>query len=200
MSKDSKGALLINGLRYITNFIDKELEEKLITYFDDIKEWNTSLSRRTLHFGYTYDYKSRSTAEVTTPIPDIVKDVISKMMKAKILMFEPDQVIVNEYLPGQGINHHVDSITAFEDGIVSLSLGSDIVMEFTNRIDHDETYEIMLNRRSLIIMHKDARYKYTHGIPARKKDNKVARKRRISLTFRKTRIEDKNKRMRLIKT
>ena len=41
--------------------------------------------------------------------------------------YEPDQVTVNEYLPGQGIAPHVDTHSAFEDGIASLSLGSSCV-------------------------------------------------------------------------
>jgi hypothetical protein len=42
----------------------------------------------------------------------------------------PDQCTVNEYLPGQGIAPHVDTHAAFDDAILSLSMGSGIVMEF----------------------------------------------------------------------
>jgi alkylated DNA repair dioxygenase AlkB len=41
-----------------------------------------------------------------------------------------DQLIVNRYLPGEGILPHVD-LARFEDGIAIVSLGSAAVMEFT---------------------------------------------------------------------
>jgi alkylated DNA repair dioxygenase AlkB len=39
--------------------------------------------------------------------------------------------VVNEYEPGQGIAKHIDKAELFESPIVSLSLGSDIVMEMS---------------------------------------------------------------------
>lgn len=42
----------------------------------------------------------------------------------------PDQVTVNEYLPGQGIASHVDTHEAFGPTLLSLSLVSGVVMDF----------------------------------------------------------------------
>ena len=36
-----------------------------------------------------------------------------------------DNLTVNEYLPGAGIANHVDTHSAFEDGICALTLGDD---------------------------------------------------------------------------
>ena len=44
--------------------------------------------------------------------------------------FFPDQVTVNEYLPGQGIAAHVDTHEAFGHTLLSLSLVSGVVMDF----------------------------------------------------------------------
>jgi alkylated DNA repair dioxygenase AlkB len=41
-----------------------------------------------------------------------------------------NQLIINEYEPGQGINPHVDNTTLFTDTVVSLSLGSEAIMNF----------------------------------------------------------------------
>ena len=41
-------------------------------------------------------------------------------------MWKPDQMTVNEYKPGHGIPPHIDTHSAFEDGIVSVSLGSQV--------------------------------------------------------------------------
>lgn len=42
-----------------------------------------------------------------------------------------NQLTVNEYRRGQGIAGHVDTHEGFGDGVVSLSLAADVVMEFT---------------------------------------------------------------------
>ena len=41
-----------------------------------------------------------------------------------------DQLIVNEYQPGQGISPHIDNQTLFGDVVVSVSLSSNTIMTF----------------------------------------------------------------------
>jgi alkylated DNA repair dioxygenase AlkB len=97
----------------------------------------------------------------------------------------PDQVIINEYLPGQGISPHTDCIPCFGKTIASLSLGSPCVMDFCKGI---EKHSLMLERRSLLVLLDGARYEWQHGILARKTDKHdgqiINRTRRLSLTFR----------------
>jgi len=124
-----------------------------------------------------------------------------------------DQITINEYTPGLGISSHVDTHIGFEDGIISLSLGAEYVMEFssiqstelekkeeeeeedTDNIsvtdDVDETsnvYNIVLPRRSLLVLRGEARYAWKHSIVSRRTDciNGVVipRGRRVSATFR----------------
>ncbi len=99
-------------------------------------------------------------------------------------------MIVNEYVPGQGIFPHVDDVSSFEDGIVSLSLGSAICMDL---IKKPEAREGLLKRRSVIAFHGKARYEWRHGIRARKEDRGVKRGTRVSLTFRKMRLPEPEK-------
>ncbi|MEM6811640.1 MAG: alpha-ketoglutarate-dependent dioxygenase AlkB [Pseudomonadota bacterium] len=60
-------------------------------------------------------------------------------------------------------------------------------MQFTNQATK-EKQELYLEERSLIKLAGPARKEWLHGIPARKSDIvnglKIARKRRISITFR----------------
>ena len=45
-----------------------------------------------------------------------------RLVDHEVVEAEPDQVTVNEYLPGQGIGPHVDAYDVFEEPLVSLSL------------------------------------------------------------------------------
>ena len=100
-----------------------------------------------------------------------------------------DQVIVNEYEPGQGISSHIDCEPCFKDTIVSLSLGSGCVMNFTNKFNRKHIIPIWLAPRSIVVLRDEARYEWLHGIAARKWDvwgnQRYERARRVSLTFRK---------------
>lgn len=77
----------------------------------------------------------------------------------------------------------------FDDFIISLSLGSDIVMEFKKDNCHNS---VLLKSRSLLIMSGESRYDWTHGITPRKFDlintvdgpDVICRGTRISITFR----------------
>lgn len=59
-------------------------------------------------------------------------NVLDNLVKHCIyyICIRPDQLTVNIYEPGGGIPPHVDSHSPFEESIASLSLGSDIVIEF----------------------------------------------------------------------
>ena len=64
--------------------------------------------------------------------------------------------------------------TIFEDEIVSLSLGSEIVMDFKH--PDGVTVPVMLPCRSLLVMTGESRYLWTHGITPRKFDTVQASK------------------------
>ena len=183
----------IKGLKYVDNFLSIEEEVALLSLIDR-QNWNTTLKRRTQHYGYVYDYSLKGASEETTPIPGWCDFVIDRLLEQDIIGERPDQLIVNEYRPGQGIFPHVDDVHSFKDGIVSISLGSDIVMDLVHNQTPSFKKEIHLKRRSLICFHGEARYGWRHGIASRKKDHGVNRGRRVSLTFRK--MASSNKRLR----
>ena len=178
----------IPGLYYVSNFITNTESNELLQEIYK-KPWNTTLKRRTQHYGYLYDYKSShlNLSSKTEPIPEFIDFLIPRLKTHEVLKdYSPDQLIINEYLPGQGISSHIDKTTDFEDKICSLSLGSDVIMEFQK---DNLKKEVPLLENSLVILTGDARYLWTHGIPSRKSDkiNGVTHKRktRVSLTFRK---------------
>lgn len=121
-------------------------------------------------------------------IPAWLDKILEKITTEKLMPVLPDQLIINEYLPGQGITDHIDCEPCFGDTILSISLGSSIGMNFTDT-NTNEKIPLILNAKSAIILSDDVRYRWKHGIQSKKSDMingmKILRGRRISLTFRK---------------
>ncbi len=171
----------IPGLTYISNYIPIEYENELIKLIDS-QNWNLDLKRRTQHYGYKYDYTARylDSSYYLGEMPYWINELCSKLHSESVFIERPDQVIINEYLPCQGIAAHIDCVPCFTDTICSLSLASGCVMDLSNG---DIKKAIYLEQRSLLIFQGDARYKWKHGIAPRKSDNGVKRQRRVSLSF-----------------
>lgn len=179
-------ALSIDGLRYVPHFISSEAEAALIQMIDQ-QPWITDLRRRVQHYGYRYDYKARGLASdlYLGHIPAWLHPYCQQLQSEGHFTQIPDQVIVNEYLPGQGIASHTDCIPCFGDTIASISLGSGCQMDFESGKKRTSYY---LEPQSLLVLSNEARYQWKHGIAARKSDkvdgNLASRDRRMSLTFR----------------
>lgn len=105
-----------------------------------------------------------------------------------------NQLTVNHYLPGEGIGSHVDTPSDFDDGLISISLNSGVVMEFRKQNDKSTKKLVYLPPRSLLLMSRDARYEWEHAIVTRMTDTHngevLTRKLRLSLTFRTARSAD----------
>lgn len=181
-------ALKIDGLKYIPDYID---DETFLLQQIDSSSWLNDLQRRVQHYGYKYDYQTKNVNfdNYLGELPQYLMQICEKMLKNNLIEQMPNQVIVNEYQPGQGILAHIDHPTIFGDTICSLSLGSPCVMNFTYKLNK---IQILLEPRSLLILTGAARYQWKHAIAARKIDKYemqnglliIQRKRRISLTFR----------------
>jgi alkylated DNA repair dioxygenase AlkB len=178
----------VKGLMYIPEYITKEEHS---SYWQSVNDetWLGDLKRRVQHYGYKYDYKARfiDYSMKIGELPEWVCGLAKNLNLAGYMPAVPDQLIVNEYKPGQGIANHVDCEPCFGDTIISLSLGSTCVMDFLNK-ETNEKVEVFLEPRSLVVLKDDARYLWTHGIAGKKADLirgiKHERKTRISLTFR----------------
>ncbi len=179
----------IEGLSYVPNFISSQEEKDLINHIDN-EIWLTDLKRRVQHYGYKYDYKSRriDTNMKIGELPNWLDPLIRKFQEAGFFTEKPDQVIINEYEAGQGITPHIDCEPCFEDTIISLSLLSAVVMDFTNDITNQKI-PVLLAPKSIVVLKDESRYDWKHGIAPRQNDKfdtqLVKRSRRVSLTFRK---------------
>ncbi len=179
----------ISGLKYVPNFIDQDIHDQLMRQVD-AGAWLTDLKRRVQHYGYKYDYKARSINRFMRigPLPEWTELLVNQLRASELMPEMADQLIINEYLPGQGIANHIDCVPCFTDSIVSLSLGSSCVMNFTSRASK-KIIPLLLEPKSVVVLRGESRYAWTHGIPARKSDlfqgRTFQRRRRVSLTFRK---------------
>ncbi|XP_013366575.1 PREDICTED: alkylated DNA repair protein alkB homolog 8 isoform X2 [Chinchilla lanigera] len=165
------------GLIVVEEIISSEDEKVLlevINWTEDTDNQNFQKSlkhRRVKHFGYEFHYENNN-VDKDKPLPEglpaVCDSFLEKWLAEGYIKHKPDQLTVNQYEPGQGIPAHIDTHSAFEDEIVSLSLGSEVVMDFKH--PDGVTVQVMLPRRSLLVMTGESRYLWTHGITPRKFD------------------------------
>jgi alkylated DNA repair dioxygenase AlkB len=192
LSLDTGGRLdAVPGLRYVAGWLDADAVGALLGFID-AAPWSAELRRRVQHYGHRYDYGRRnvataSPAATAPPLPEWARDEAVRLVREGVMDHEADQVIVNEYHPGQGISPHVDCVPCFGPVVAAISLGSGCVMDFTHPEDGTKV-AIPLAPGSLCVMTGPARYTWRHGIAARKSDpgtsGRVPRGRRVSATFR----------------
>jgi alkylated DNA repair dioxygenase AlkB len=169
------------GLRYHEDFISPSEEEELLAAVE-LEEWSYQWQRRTQFYGV--QYLPGDARGVKRPLPAWSDPFRRRLFEEGVTPSVPNQLGVNEYLPGQGIAGHVDFLGG---SVVSLSLGSGCVMEFT-RDDLPYAPWVYLPRRSIVVLTGEARHDWKHGIPRRKSDvvngKSLPRSRRVSITFR----------------
>jgi len=185
----------VPGLFYIKNAISTTSSGELIQKLDSCK-WQPITpgnlnSRLVQHYGYKYDYKKSKINVPTEPFPDYLEelseqalDICRSMNILPMKDYTFNQCIVNNYLPGQGISKHID-VCSYGEIICCYTVGGGAKMLFRN---DEKCHDIYVEPGSLYIMSKEARYKWTHEMSSKKTDTidgkRVARQRRISITFR----------------
>ena len=174
----------VPGLYYIPNALTPKQEAELIAYLDGPQGvWESvtesAQGRRVQHYGYRYDYKRRAISGPANPVPEAWKPILG-------LGYKWNQVLVNEYDPGQGISAHIDA-PVYGDTIICYTLGSGATMRFTN-VETGAVKDLYATARSVYIMSGDSRYKWKHEMIGRKTNRVdgvvVPRSRRISITMR----------------
>ncbi|XP_034216453.1 alkylated DNA repair protein ALKBH8 homolog isoform X2 [Prunus dulcis] len=186
----------------------------------DERPWKNLSKRRVQHYGYEFCYETRNVdsrknlGELPAFVSPILKRIALLPMREDAEAIVLDQLTVNEYPPGVGLSPHIDTHSAFEGLIFSLSLAGPCIMEFRRYLDEGLTPRassssdieiessennsnflrraIYLPPRSLLLLSGEARYAWNHYIPHHKidmvKDSVIRRaSRRVSFTFRKVR-------------
>jgi alkylated DNA repair dioxygenase AlkB len=175
------------GLYYLPNAFQGT---DIIAALDQLP-WSTVTasenSRRYQHFGSTYDYVKRKIIPDAAPIPEFLEPVrahLAGYCTEHGLPSEFNQVIVNDYQPGQGISKHID-IKAYGPVIGCYTFGSGATMTFRRG---EEIFHQHAVADSLYVMSGESRTAWTHEMASRKSDKvdgqTVKRGRRVSVTFR----------------
>ena len=92
----------------------------------DSSTWSDLKFRRVQHYGYEFDYivnnvdKSKPLGSAWPPICERLMSGKLEVVTKEAHVSMPDQLTINEYEPGQGIPPHIDTHSAFEDGLMSL--------------------------------------------------------------------------------
>ncbi|XP_010275179.1 PREDICTED: alkylated DNA repair protein alkB homolog 8 [Nelumbo nucifera] len=211
--------LKIPGIYLVHDFITSKEEEKLLAAVDN-RPWKRLAKRRVQHYGYEFLYETRNvdTKQYLGELPSFVLPILEKISSFPNFVAAGydtlDQLTVNEYPHGAGLSPHIDTHSAFEGLIFSLSLAGPCIMEFrrysqgtwlpplttSNDVteednDHCSNFTrriIFLPPRSMLLLSGEARYAWHHYIPHHKVDmvgdNIIRRNsRRVSFTFRKVR-------------
>ncbi|XP_039142466.1 alkylated DNA repair protein ALKBH8 homolog isoform X2 [Dioscorea cayenensis subsp. rotundata] len=205
--------LAIPGIYLVHDFITPEEEEVLLAAVD-ASPWKSLAKRRVQHYGYEFLYETRNVdaRQYLGNLPSFVSFVLDKISsfpepannKCRLM----DQLTVNEYPSGVGLSPHIDTHSAFDELIFSLSISGPCIMEF-RKYPQGTWYPpgdtvadmegvnfirkaIFLPPRSMLLMSGEGRYAWHHYIPHHKVDvvkgQSIKRSsRRVSFTFRKVR-------------
>ena len=175
------------GFYLYNDLIDEEFERQLLSELDN-QRWIVDYARRLQYYGYRNELEDPyDLIPFPVEMPRLMRALSEKLVAKNIVQLQPDQVIVNEYVPGEGIRPHKDR-DYYENQICGVNLGSGCIMRFI-RGNNQEVIDIEVPQRSVYVMQDDARKKWNHAIPPRKKDINDGivkhRERRISITYRK---------------
>ena len=169
--------LSADGLSLHHSFVSPSEATSILEYLDE-QPWDDTIKRRTQHYGRRFDYQTKSVDDGTSPTPSLppcIASLVDRLLAADPPLVQWDplnrgaiQVTVNEYVPGVGIASHVDTHSAFGDGLCSLTLGAGVT--FRLQREGSEDCNLWLPPCSLLVMTGAARYAWKHSIGGRRYD------------------------------
>ena len=90
------------------DFITHSMEDELMNEIDNQK-WVVDYDRRLQYYGYRNELeKPYDLVAFPVPMPPLMKQLSEQIVERDILVNQQGQVIINKYLPGQGIRPHKD--------------------------------------------------------------------------------------------
>jgi alkylated DNA repair dioxygenase AlkB len=146
-----------NGLVLIPNFLNATEEAFILSNIIPSVPIHKTTRNSIKRYGSNIPYKNQLESDI---IPEYLEVISDKIVSHGLLETKPNSVSINEYLIGNAIAPHVDSI---ESGpvITIVSLISDAIMEF---MLNDHKIQVNIPAKSLIQLKDEIRYKWKHSI------------------------------------
>src|SRR5436190_3485672 len=180
-----RDAPAIPGFSLHLDYVTRAEERGLIVHVDRMP-CETDWRRRIQQYGLGYKDGHGKQAPWLRDLPDWLLPLAGRVAKDAGFERFPENSVINEYIPPLGIGPHKDYAT-FGPTIACVSLGSDIVMDFTHP-ERGLHIPVHAPARSLWVIKSEARSEWRHAIAARLtgviKGECCPRGRRISITFR----------------
>ncbi|XP_012276991.1 alpha-ketoglutarate-dependent dioxygenase alkB homolog 6 [Orussus abietinus] len=161
---------------YIPDFISEIDETYIVKQINSapVPKWTQLSHRRLQNWGGIPHAKGM----IAEDMPSWLTKYIDKICDLNV--FEqsvlPNHVLINEYLPGQGIMAHSDG-PLFHPIVTTISCGSHTLLDFYKRLDTEEIdktskieFSFLLEPRSLLILQKDLYHNYLHSIAEKTSD------------------------------
>lgn len=149
--------LFDKGLVVIDQFLTEQEENEVLENILPTPSINKHTRNSIKRYGSKEPYKNQ--IESTT-IPDYLERLCVKIVNRGFLDIKPNSVSINEYLTGNSIAPHIDSLESGKViSIISLLSDAEMVFSFGNIQD-----TIQIPRRSLIQLKDEIRYKWKHSI------------------------------------
>ncbi|KAK7080644.1 Alpha-ketoglutarate-dependent dioxygenase alkB 6 [Halocaridina rubra] len=158
---------------YIPNFITEDEEKSIMNniYAAPKPKWKELAHRRLQNWGGLPHPKGM----VAEAIPQWLQQQMDKISALHVFgEKKPNHVLVNEYLPGQGIMPHEDG-PLFYPTITTINVGSHTILEFYMPVNSEESEDtlplssrhigsLLLEPRSLLILQDNMYTSFLHGI------------------------------------
>lgn len=145
------------GLVLVPDFLTESEEQSIVSNIPPTRISKTSVRNSIRRYGSKIPYKNQIESET---IPFYLDNLSQKIVDHGLLYSKPNSVSINEYLNGNAISPHIDSL---DSGpiitIISLLSEATMVFEYC-----DQKNSIIIPPRSLLQLKDDIRYKWQHSI------------------------------------
>lgn len=152
---------------YVSEFITPDEEKYILShiYAAPKPKWTQLSNRRLQNWGGIPHNKGMIAEE----IPQWLQTYLDKIHKLNLMNGKrPNHVLVNEYLPEQGILPHLDG-SLFYPTITTISVGSHTVLKFSQPASNEcaslkPVFSFLLEPRSLLVLQDKLFSYYLHSI------------------------------------
>lgn len=175
----------VPGLVYVPEYVSHAEEHELL-HAVDCEPWRTDWQRRRQVYGVAYS--GPQAGAPLAPVPEWLSWLVARVRADGWLEAPVVNVVINEYLPGQGIGPHRDH-PGFGPHVAAISLGGATVLDLASSKEAAaRKVSLDVQPRSLWVLGGEARSHWLHSIAPRHTDvvggAKRPRERRVSITLR----------------